>query len=86
MLIAFQDAFALLTQFDQGVISIVLVSLQVSLSALVLGALVGLPLGAWLATEQLDAPVAHFMRSESMACRAARLCSVFARSYGPSTR
>jgi tungstate transport system permease protein len=52
MLIAFQDAFALLTQFDRGVISIVLVSLQVSLSALVLGTLVGLPLGAWLATEQ----------------------------------
>ena len=46
MLIAFQDAFALLTQFDRGVISIVLVSLQVSLTALVLGALVGLPLGA----------------------------------------
>ena len=52
MLIAFQDALALLTQFDRGVISIVLVSLQVSLTALVLGTLVGLPLGAWLATEQ----------------------------------
>lgn len=52
MHIAFQDAFALLTQFDRDVISIVLVSLQVSLTALVLGTLVGLPLGAWLATEQ----------------------------------
>jgi tungstate transport system permease protein len=52
MLIAFQDALALLTQFDRGVISIVLVSLQVSFTALVLGTLVGLPLGAWLATEQ----------------------------------
>lgn len=43
MLIAFQDALGLLTQFDRGVISIVLVSLQVSLTALVLGTLVGLP-------------------------------------------
>lgn len=52
MYIAFQDAFALLGQFNEAVIGIVLVSLQVSLTALLLGTLVGLPLGAWLATEQ----------------------------------
>ncbi|MDP3620665.1 MAG: ABC transporter permease [Polynucleobacter sp.] len=52
MYIAFQDAFTLLGQFNEAVVGIVLVSLQVSLTALLLGTLVGLPLGAWLATEQ----------------------------------
>jgi tungstate transport system permease protein len=52
MLIAFQDALALLTHLDGGVLGIVLVSLQVSLSALLFGTLIGLPLGALLATEE----------------------------------
>ena len=52
MLTAFQDAFALLTHLDGGVLGIVLVSLQVSLTALLFGTLIGLPLGALLATEE----------------------------------
>ena len=52
MLTAFQDAFALLTHLDGGVLGIVLVSLQVSLTALFFGTLIGLPLGALLATEE----------------------------------
>ncbi len=52
MLIAFQDALTLVSQLDRAVIGIVMVSLQVSFTALILGTLVGLPLGAWLATEQ----------------------------------
>jgi len=52
MLTAFQDAFALLTHLDDGVLGIVLVSLQVSLTALFFGTLIGLPLGALLATEE----------------------------------
>lgn len=52
MLIAFQDALTLVAQLDRAVIGIVMVSLQVSFTALILGTLVGLPLGAWLATEQ----------------------------------
>lgn len=52
MLTAFQNAFVLLGQFNEAVIGILLVSLQVSFSALLMGTLVGLPLGAWLATEQ----------------------------------
>jgi tungstate transport system permease protein len=52
MLTAFSDAFALLVHLDGGVLGIVLVSLQVSLAALVLGALLGLPIGALLATEE----------------------------------
>ncbi len=49
---AFVDAFSLLAQLDSTIIRIVLTSLQVSLTALILGTLVGLPLGAWLATEE----------------------------------
>jgi len=45
----FAEAFALLTQFDQRVVDIVLLSLQVSGGAVVLGMLIGLPLGACLA-------------------------------------
>jgi tungstate transport system permease protein len=52
MLTAFQDALALLTHLDSGVLGIVLVSLQVSLTALLFGTLIGLPLGALLATEE----------------------------------
>ena len=43
------DAFFLLAQFDRQLLAIVGLSLQVSLSALLLGTLLGLPLGAWLA-------------------------------------
>ena len=49
---AFQDALSLLTQMNGGVIGIILVSLQVSLTALLFGTLLGLPIGALLATEQ----------------------------------
>lgn len=52
MLKAFQDALTLLTHLDGAVLGIVLVSLQVSLSALLIGTLLGLPIGALLATEQ----------------------------------
>ena len=51
MLSAINDALLLLGQPDSGILGIVRVSLQVSLSALLLGCLVGLPLGALLATE-----------------------------------
>ncbi|WP_062309112.1 ABC transporter permease [Polynucleobacter sinensis] len=54
MLKTFQDAFQLLLHLDAGVIGIVLVSLQVSLSALFLGTLIGLPIGALLATEEFQ--------------------------------
>lgn len=52
MLITFQDAIALLAHLDAAVIGIVLVSLQVSLTALLFGTLLGLPIGALLATEE----------------------------------
>ena len=52
MLNAFQDAITLLAHLNGGVIGIVLVSLQVSLTALLFGTLLGLPIGALLATEQ----------------------------------
>jgi len=52
MLNAFSDAFALLAHLDGGVLGIVLVSLQVSLTALFFGVLFGLPIGALLATEE----------------------------------
>ena len=48
----FLDAFALLAHLDAAIVRIVITSLQVSITALVLGTLVGLPLGAWLATEE----------------------------------
>ncbi len=52
MLKAFQDALSLLTHLDIAVLGIVMVSLQVSLAALLIGTLLGLPIGALLATEQ----------------------------------
>ena len=54
MLMTFQDAIKLLVHLDAGVMGIVLVSLQVSLTALLLGTLIGLPLGALLATEEFN--------------------------------
>jgi len=52
MYTAFQGAFALLAHQDQALLGIVWVSLQVSLAALLVGALLGLPLGAILAVEE----------------------------------
>ena len=52
MLSTFQNALALLSHLDNGVLGIVLISLQVSVTALLIGTLLGLPLGALLATEQ----------------------------------
>ena len=46
------DALSLLTEFDSNLIGIVATSLQVSLSALFLGSMLGLPIGAFLATEE----------------------------------
>jgi tungstate transport system permease protein len=43
------DALALLGSFDHRLLEIVGLSLRVSLTALLVGTLVGLPLGAWLA-------------------------------------
>jgi tungstate transport system permease protein len=51
MLKAFQDAVSLIMHLDAGVIGIVLVSLQVSLVALFFGTVLGLPMGAFLATK-----------------------------------
>ena len=49
---AFIDALALLAHLDAAIVRIVITSLQVSITALILGILIGLPLGAWLATEE----------------------------------
>lgn len=49
---AFSQAFELLQTFDDKVLLIVSVSLQVSLMALVIGCLIGMPLGAWVAIGQ----------------------------------
>lgn len=49
MLATLIDALNLLTDFDHRLLEIVGLSLRVSLSALLIGALIGLPLGAWLA-------------------------------------
>ncbi len=49
MLVTLYDALSLLGHFDHRLLDIVGLSLRVSLSALVIGALVGLPFGAWLA-------------------------------------
>ena len=52
MFTAFQDAIALLSHLDGGVLGIVMVSLKVSATALLISAILGLPIGALLATEQ----------------------------------
>ena len=49
MLTTVMDALALLASFDHRLLDIVGLSLRVSLTALLLGSLIGLPLGAWLA-------------------------------------
>jgi tungstate transport system permease protein len=46
------DALSLLGHFDQRLLEIVGLSLRVSLTALLIGALLGLPLGAWLAVSR----------------------------------
>ncbi|HRH13878.1 MAG TPA: ABC transporter permease [Azonexus sp.] len=46
------EALSLLGSFDHRLLDIVLLSLQVSLSALAIGTLVGLPIGAWLAVAE----------------------------------
>lgn len=49
MLNTLTEAIALLAAFDQRLLAIVGLSLRVSLTALLIGSLIGLPLGAWLA-------------------------------------
>ena len=49
---AFQEALLLVWDFDGDLQEIILLSLQVSLSAVFIAALIGLPLGAWLAVTQ----------------------------------
>jgi tungstate transport system permease protein len=49
---AFQQALQLLTSFDADLLEIVALSLQVSLSAVILAAFIGLPLGAMLAVSR----------------------------------
>ena len=52
MLTAFSDAFSLLGTMDANLIGIVFVSLQVSLTALLIGCLLGMPIGALLAVKK----------------------------------
>jgi tungstate transport system permease protein len=47
---AFTEAIALVLAFDGDLREIILLSLQVSLSAVLIAAVIGLPVGAWLAT------------------------------------
>jgi tungstate transport system permease protein len=49
---AFEAAWALITSMDTGLARIVLLSLQVSLSAALIATLIGLPLGAVIAVER----------------------------------
>ena len=51
MLSAFNDAFSLLESLDANLLGIVLLSLQVSLTALLVGCLLGMPLGAFIAIQ-----------------------------------
>jgi tungstate transport system permease protein len=51
MLSAFNDAFSLLETLDANLMGIVIVSLQVSLTALLVGCLLGMPLGAFIAIQ-----------------------------------
>jgi tungstate transport system permease protein len=52
MLSAFNDAFSLLETLDANLLGIVLLSLQVSLTALLVGCLLGMPLGAFIAIQK----------------------------------
>lgn len=49
MFATLSEALSLLGHFDQRLLEIVALSLRVSLTALLIGAVLGLPLGAWLA-------------------------------------
>jgi tungstate transport system permease protein len=49
MLATLAEAFALLTQLESRLLDIVLLSLRVSGSAVAIGAVIGLPIGAWVA-------------------------------------
>jgi len=49
MLATFAEAFALLTQLESRLLDIVLLSLRVSGCAVAIGAVIGLPVGAWVA-------------------------------------
>jgi tungstate transport system permease protein len=51
MFSAFHDAFSLLETLDANLLGIVLVSLQVSFTALLVGCLLGMPLGAFIAIQ-----------------------------------
>ncbi len=51
MFSAISDAFTLLETFDANLVGIVLVSLQVSITALLIGCLLGMPLGAFIAIQ-----------------------------------
>lgn len=51
MLSAFHDAFSLLETLDANLVGIVLVSLQVSITALFIGCFLGMPLGAFIAIQ-----------------------------------
>ncbi len=50
--LAFGSALALITGLDPGFLRIVALSLQVTLTAVFVAALIGLPLGAWLAVSR----------------------------------
>lgn len=52
MFSAFSDAFFLLESFDANLVGIVLVSLQVSITALLIGCFLGMPLGALIAIQK----------------------------------
>jgi tungstate transport system permease protein len=52
LLTTLEDAIALLAHLNPGVLAIVWLSLKVSLSAVFLGTLLGLPLGAWVAVSR----------------------------------
>jgi tungstate transport system permease protein len=49
MLATLAESFALLTQLESRLLDIVLLSLRVSGSAVAIGAVIGLPIGAWVA-------------------------------------
>jgi tungstate transport system permease protein len=54
MFSAISDAFTLLETFDANLFGIVLVSLQVSITALLIGCLLGMPLGAFIAIQNFQ--------------------------------
>ncbi len=54
MFSAISDAFTLLETFDANLFGIVLVSLQVSITALLIGCLLGMPLGAFIAIQNFS--------------------------------